>query len=1332
MSSKERVRLRIPRPITPQRTEEDHVHALPALAPPKTKFASSGLGDTAEESFQMPELALSRPKKLKPKTENKPTSKAEAQSEKEDQGPDQDPQAKQGEGKDQSGAGKLPSFLAFSDRIAQFKLIPRDLPPSQFNETEQSVTDVKKPELENHDFEAKSSPEPAKLPEQASNEIKAKADAEAQGAAPKEVGNDKPKAEVKMPEIKQGPARDKPAPKSAAKPQRRSPANGIPDSVRSKMEAVFKIDVSAVKIVENSSAAKEAGALAFAAGDTLHFAPGQFNPNSPQGQQLLGHELAHLVQQKQGRVQATGEMNGMAVNNDKALEAEADAMGAQLVNSPEASAEATEAATTAPILASSGAAPVSQLQDDGSNLYAAYQDLLAWAIEQKSKIAEDTTTLKETVTQLGDGQKQTISDLVDAQVQRMKDAIKTAQDHIRTTTSTARTTITTHREAKITEVNTTADTEIAGIQTLIDDKKKALIDRGETHATGIVNHAETQAARAIDQSNANSTQVNTVITSTAANYRDRDGVEQAVTEARGNVTVLTARFTEMGDTMATEVRSDANGMATDIRQEAVEAGSHLDRPLADATEQIDRKRNETVTAIQGSGESLLTTLEQETQESIAALEQQVGTQEASIRSYADGTSETVERAVTDAHTLIDEQMQNAGNDIDTFVQSLEEIGWYSSEVEAAKADLEAALAAHRADIDAKTQEVTTNFEQHQSEVQSGTDELTSAIESTVAETCTAFDNEVNPKVEEIKGELDTMTTTATDEIKSVRPALEPALDSAIEDTESKWAENVEAAESDISTKVDAGLERQQTSLSDFSSQINEQFSSLPSKDRGFWESVWEGIKDVGAFIGGVFVGIFHAIGDLLMGILDIIRTPAKWLAAAVVIIVAVIAIAIIAAFAGISFGLAALIVGAIVGVCFMAYYFYQAATTEGLSPYERGELVGRGIFEGIMAFAGTGVWGRLGSWAGRISRIGEMMNAVGGLRNFLKMAVWVDDVDRLIMLINRVENIGELSTLFGRLSSASEATKLLDIVEHLGDASRIASFFGRGGEIAGILNKIDDVGKFVEIMNRVEDAAQLSNILTVGRFRNISELHALMELTSVRDLETLSRLLENAGSIDNLMEMARRLQRLTLEEAQSAVQNLKPNQRGPVQSGVLDTMFPEAGPFFGRNASEIPADLYPLLRDRLAQYLPIRQENLARLTDQELNAILRAGEPGAHSELYALSQALWNRHNELGLGERFLTESALSEFLLNNVALRGSRTLTGAPPRCVNCNFLTNGMTLVGIDETATFSRLFNGAGGTNGIDLAQLADPNIFQTVIRLLTKVDAAQGGTNSNDGN
>lgn len=106
-----------------------------------------------------------------------------------------------------------------------------------------------------------------------------------------------------------------------------SQSGSLPSSVLGKMEGAFNTSFSDVKVHNNSSSATNMGALAYAQGNDIHFAPGQYNPNSTKGQELIGHELTHVVQQRQGRVKANTQAKGTPVNDDPRLEKEADDMG---------------------------------------------------------------------------------------------------------------------------------------------------------------------------------------------------------------------------------------------------------------------------------------------------------------------------------------------------------------------------------------------------------------------------------------------------------------------------------------------------------------------------------------------------------------------------------------------------------------------------------------------------------------------------------------------------------------------------------------------------------------------------------------------------------------------------------------------------------------------------------------------------------------------------------------------------------------------------------------------------------------------------------------------
>lgn len=96
---------------------------------------------------------------------------------------------------------------------------------------------------------------------------------------------------------------------------------GLPDGLKAGIESLSGHSLDHVKVHYNSAQPAQLNALAYAQGSDIHVAPGQ--------EQHLPHEAWHVVQQAQGRVQPTTQMAGVGVNDNQALESEADQMGAR-------------------------------------------------------------------------------------------------------------------------------------------------------------------------------------------------------------------------------------------------------------------------------------------------------------------------------------------------------------------------------------------------------------------------------------------------------------------------------------------------------------------------------------------------------------------------------------------------------------------------------------------------------------------------------------------------------------------------------------------------------------------------------------------------------------------------------------------------------------------------------------------------------------------------------------------------------------------------------------------------------------------------------------------
>jgi hypothetical protein len=81
------------------------------------------------------------------------------------------------------------------------------------------------------------------------------------------------------------------------------PGEPLPASIRAEMEARFGADFRDVRVHDGAAAAASAAAIhakAYTVGRDIAFGAGHYAPQTPGGEHLLAHELAHVVQQSRG------------------------------------------------------------------------------------------------------------------------------------------------------------------------------------------------------------------------------------------------------------------------------------------------------------------------------------------------------------------------------------------------------------------------------------------------------------------------------------------------------------------------------------------------------------------------------------------------------------------------------------------------------------------------------------------------------------------------------------------------------------------------------------------------------------------------------------------------------------------------------------------------------------------------------------------------------------------------------------------------------------------------------------------------------------------------
>ena len=100
---------------------------------------------------------------------------------------------------------------------------------------------------------------------------------------------------------------------------------GISDNLKAGIENLSGISMHDVRVHYNSAKPARIQALAYTQGVNIHLGPGQ--------EKHLPHEVWHVVQQKQGRVQPTMQTSEGAMNDDPGLEREATVMGLRATGS---------------------------------------------------------------------------------------------------------------------------------------------------------------------------------------------------------------------------------------------------------------------------------------------------------------------------------------------------------------------------------------------------------------------------------------------------------------------------------------------------------------------------------------------------------------------------------------------------------------------------------------------------------------------------------------------------------------------------------------------------------------------------------------------------------------------------------------------------------------------------------------------------------------------------------------------------------------------------------------------------------------------------------------
>ncbi len=143
--------------------------------------------------------------------------------------------------------------------------------------------------------------------------------------------------------------------------QKKENNTGLADHLKSGVENLSGISLDDVNVHYNSDQPAQLNAHAFAQGTDIHVAPGQ--------EKHVPHEAWHVVQQKQGRVKPTAQLESKVnINDDAGLEKEADVMGQKALNIGENNSEINSPAVSTGSTAQMSRVTQRNLVDEAADL----------------------------------------------------------------------------------------------------------------------------------------------------------------------------------------------------------------------------------------------------------------------------------------------------------------------------------------------------------------------------------------------------------------------------------------------------------------------------------------------------------------------------------------------------------------------------------------------------------------------------------------------------------------------------------------------------------------------------------------------------------------------------------------------------------------------------------------------------------------------------------------------------------------------------------------------------------------------------------------------------
>ncbi|MET0235910.1 MAG: hypothetical protein ABW224_14795 [Kibdelosporangium sp.] len=674
---------------------------------------------------------------------------------------------------------------------------------------------------------------------------------------------------------------------------------------------------------------------------------------------------------------------------------------------------------------------------------------------------------------------------------------------VRQNANDARATIQSNVEAECTGVDAAAEAEFGRLDQVITDKRETVARQAGEKAAAAEQTGTEQAQRAEQGTTERSARATDLADAKITRYRDHEKtseISETVATAQRDVI---AELTRTGAAVAESVRAKSRDLGGHFRDEAAETARDFDRPRGDARAQIVENRDQTKQTLRSIATNAINRITAEANRLAEGLQTESARRSAEIRDQVPAFDASIDESV--ANSVTHAAAEALAADLAGFAEQSQDAACYPPFADEARTELIGAVAEREAELDEQSIRLSAGLQQTTSDAEAGildhAQTLTAGVQQLVGDSGTTISGIVDSTATEMHSAADQGAAS----MAVVTTEVAGSLDESIADLNRRWDERLTEHTAELRGEVDEALASEDRAVDRFSGEIDTSVDRII--EDGFFASAFN-------FIAGLAEGIWNGAVGLLKGIWDAIKTPLFWIAVAVVVVVLVIAVVVLvikgaAVLAAIGLVLAfagkvLLVIGVIAGAIAVGYYVYLAITRPDLTWRQRGELVGRAVFEGVMALAGTGILARLRVFA-QVSRFRALVAEAGGLGiairlvnkvpnlekiaellrlaeagNVLRVLDKINDVDTAILLLGKMRDVDQLLLLVDKINDAGKAARLAELIEQVPDVQKLGRLLDRVRDPDDLIRMIGELGGPDGVLRLTDDlpAADLAALVT--------------------------------------------------------------------------------------------------------------------------------------------------------------------------------------------------------------------------------------------------------------